>query len=647
MKSGAFAAMEGSFLLALAQGFSALPMPSLADCVLTCSSGTSAQCDACVPESLKDVARHHMPLTASFLVDWVTRAEEGSPAAALRTSAGYADLLMSAHADADSDADGALSVAEIGSLRRSCPTTNNFALCEIESAVTIKIKCILECVADLLDCIVHPFRCASNFIRSIPVGANHIALGYFLDFVATGLAGTYPKAWCPNGVLGCTEKQDFWGPGTTSVMGWSNVADLLRANAQKEWAGEWWRGNELGFLINDAYFWTEEQSSEAYINPMSIALGSTPRQHAAVRPVFEAMFTLGARGGSSAAGAEVVVRAMVKDFFAAKRQSGALSVQGDLTILVHRILMKVAFNEDTTDEAAAAFVKTQGAVVALATLAQILPKSLYFKMKGTLDDVRVYRAAYTQKIRQTYAGLLPSDAECAPSASCAAQAGAGTFDALYAAGGLSVPTNLASGIALLYDESTANSLGFPQRSYTKDEAMRYFWENTRLFAPVVGFPHWEPRPTCAGQTAAQTAALMKPAGQSEACPLGRPSPLTGYPDVDQYGNGPRARVVGNLALANQDPAIWGADAAQFRIRPLSDYHAYGIGFADLATDENGKASGGNGRNRNCPGKDLALLIGQVFFEEFKQGAWEVSKGTARIKPIGPVWSSTFTLRPKL
>ncbi len=31
---------------------------------------------------------------------------------------------------------------------------------------------------------------------------------------------------------------------------------------------------------------------------------------------------------------------------------------------------------------------------------------------------------------------------------------------------------------------------------------------------------------------------MKPAGQSEACPLGRPSPLTGYPDVDQYGNGP-------------------------------------------------------------------------------------------------------------
>lgn len=69
--------------------------------------------------------------------------------------------------------------------------------------------------------------------------------------VATGLAGTYPKAWCPNGVLGCTEKQDFWGPGTTSVMGWSNVADLLRANAQKEWAGEWWRGNELGFLIND------------------------------------------------------------------------------------------------------------------------------------------------------------------------------------------------------------------------------------------------------------------------------------------------------------------------------------------------------------------------------------------------------------
>lgn len=212
MKSGPFAAMVGSFLLALAQGFSALPLPSLADCVLTCSSGTSAECDACVPESLKDVARYHMPLTASFLVDWVTRAEEGSPAAALRTSAGYADLLMSAHADADSDADGALSVAEIGSLRRSCPTTNNFALCEIKSAVTIKIKCILECVADLLgelspvgtceamgtaavrpgphpdatpahsDCIVHPFRCASNFIRSIPVGANHIALGYFLDF---------------------------------------------------------------------------------------------------------------------------------------------------------------------------------------------------------------------------------------------------------------------------------------------------------------------------------------------------------------------------------------------------------------------------------------------------------------------------------
>lgn len=24
--------------------------------------------------------------------------------------------------------------------------------------------------------------------------------------------------------------------------------------------------------------------------------------------------------------------------------------------------------------------------------------------------------------------------------------------------------------------------------------MRYFWENTRLFAPVVGFPHWVSTP---------------------------------------------------------------------------------------------------------------------------------------------------------
>merc|ERR1711920_613029 len=73
------------------------------------------------------------------------------------------------------------------------------------------------------------------------------------------------------------------------------------------------------------------------------------------------------------------------------------------------------------------------------------------------------------------------------------------------------------------------------------------------------------------------------------------------------------------ALAMRDPEVWGANAEEFIVRPLADYEAYGgVGFAQMAKDE--AVADGN-MNRNCPGQDLSLIMGKIFFETFDKSAW--------------------------
>jgi len=458
--------------------------------------------------------------------------------------------------------------------------------------------------------------------RTVQVGANGVTLGYIVDMSQLLLPGaSYTKAWCDGNLVDCHVKYNYPGQGTTSIMGWDDVYNMGALTPEKVWSGEWWRGNELGFIINNPFFW----SLPNVINPMSIQLGSLPMQYSMVRPIAEAMFDIGSPGSESYSRAESITRRWIGQFLASRQ---TFSVGGtDINALVHQILNEYCFNRIVSWEYAQAFVEVQQKVTAMATLSQILPAFLYARVLGARrSHLAAYVDEYTALLEQQYSGLL-SGKDCSPSESCARQAAFMVWDGMYAAGGLSVPSAINTGLGVLYSTDASNP--FLGGAYAKSQAAQFYWESLRYFPPVVGFPHWEVPPTCAGLSAEQTLALRAPEGRSRACPFGAGT-ATGYPAVNQYKGG--ARVVPNLALAQRDPLKWGPDAGQFVLRDLQTYDHNSVGFAEMAV--NAKVANGT-MNMVCPGKSLALVIGSIFFELFDRTAWRASTTAIKFKGVTP------------
>merc|ERR1719401_463619 len=256
-------------------------------------------------------------------------------------------------------------------------------------------------------------------------------------------------------------------------------------------------------------------------------------------------------------------------------------------------------------------------------------------MRGIRDGVTDYVQKYAEISQRLFPEL--NDEDCAPTRSCALQLGSAVWDAVSAAGGLSVPSAVGTGLAVLF--STHGNNPFSAGTYKKSQALNFYWENVRFFAPVVGFPAWQKRPTCAGLTEWETQQLQQPGGGTKACPLGRNRHFTGHPKVNQYQGG--VRVVPALALAQRDPRRWGEDANEFKIRSISSYIKNSVGFAEMAED----ASVQDGNNdRSCPGKDLGLMIGESFFKHFDASRWRVEGNSEDIEfKTGPGYFSEFTL----
>lgn len=236
--------------------------------------------------------------------------------------------------------------------------------------------------------------------------------------------------------------------------------------------------------------------------------------------------------------------------------------------------------------------------------------------------------------------------DCSPTPTCSLQLASGLWDAFYAAGGLSLPGILQSGLAIVYSSSRTNPR--PNFVIPKGKELNFVWECLRFIPPVYGFPHWEPRPACVGLSVEQTLALNKSQGQTAACPEQSVDANTGFPPVNQWCNGPDGRPCGKrvllmLAAAQHDPKVWGPTADEFVLRPLADYNNYSVGFAEMAEDSrinNGLS------DRSCPGKDLALKVGQIFWEEFDVSAWTPVDSDIAIDPDDPlVQIPSFALKP--
>lgn len=468
--------------------------------------------------------------------------------------------------------------------------------------------------------------CVKSLIDTIgasPIGVNGVPLSYAIDMVSIPAAGDYVNAWCSGNLADCNTRSNFPGQNTTSIMDWESVWKIGSETPKMQWSGQWWRGNELGFIINNPYFW-----SGSGINPFSNILGILPSQHAAIRSVMERMF------GTGTHGLQAMVDEYIEEFLKEKAQVG-LVVSDDLKELVYRVLNRAALNRSVSVDSAKEFVSLQAQVTALGTVSQLFPASLYSFLEPIRTRITEYIDEYEPLVDALYGEELSKE-DCSPSPSCSRLVASMLFDTLYSAGGLSVPTTMSTGLGVLFSKDESNP--FPQASYPVDQALEFYWENVRYFAPVVGFPHWETRPTCAGRTVAETSALNAPQGQTKACPLG-PVVTQGYPAVNQYQGG--VRVVPNMALAQRDPRVWGPDGNKFVIRPLAAYKK-SVGFAEMAVDstvEHGRM------NRVCPGKTLALMIGSSFFTIFDKSSW----AEPRI-PItfgsGPTYVGSFTLSSK-
>jgi hypothetical protein len=442
------------------------------------------------------------------------------------------------------------------------------------------------------------------------VGAHGLPASYMVDMLSLKLPGnTYTKAWCDSETTqGCTQKKDFPGIGTTSFMSWEEVTKQGGELPRKQNNGEVWRGNELGFIISNPYFWQD-------VDPKGLVLGATVKQHKVVRPIIDRIFGAEAQARWSTA----QVRASIDAFFTSRGAAGTLNVQGDIKAWTHQLLYSIAFGQDISFAEAQRFVGVQGKLTTFTTISQLFPAEIFGQeeFRGTNVKAAIYSALGAEAIRKDLKGFfdayLPlvqdvygsdlAGKDCSPSPSCAHQLASALLDTFATAGGLSVPGALSTALGVLY--STADSNPAPGLTYNPaTQSAALFYESMRMFAPVVGFPFWTTAPT--------------PATTRFDC--------NGSPCANQYAGG--SRTVLNLALAQRDHARWGGDAEKFTLKSMAEYHSNNVGFAEMAEDN---TVAGGAMNRNCPAKELAVYIGTQFFKKFDRAGWKLSPAQSAIQ----------------
>eukprot|EP00171_Calliarthron_tuberculosum_P011132 IDg11132t1 len=328
---------------------------------------------------------------------------------------------------------------------------------------------------------------------------------------------------------------------------------------------------------------------------MVVALGISPKQHAAIRPIFNRAFDI---RGDRFASVQSYVEKTVKELFARRAEEGALT-HTDIKVWFHKVINKITFDREVDDAYCLRFIGMQGKMLTTQIISQIVPKRMYgmdpLKIAPTRREVIGFVDEYKALIKEQYADLL-KDQDCSPSVSCEDQAAYGIFDAFLAAGGVSLPGTILQTLAVVFSKDKSNPAGKPV-TYAAEEALQIYWEAIRMFPPVVVLPYWSPRPKCAGLSVAETSALNAPDGKTAPCPLGKPDKHTGYPPVNQYG--------------------------------------------DEAAVDNSVAGGR--MNRNCPGKALALLMGKTFLEMFRPSDWSVDHSKPIKINMGGPYVADFTM----
>lgn len=467
---------------------------------------------------------------------------------------------------------------------------------------------------------VWPNTCREDFhkcLARLPLGANNVPFGYLVM-----------SSWSLPSYINLTGIP-------TSSYDYQLIVSEGHRMPEKFFSGEWWRGNELGGAVNNPYYW-----SGVEIWPMPIGMGITEQQRSAVRKFVEEAFAAPTDRGW--------IRAGLRQFFKERAEAGELNVMEDVSIWVHQVLMNTTLNWMVDYAYAKEFVKVQSNFFTYGTVSQVAPKSTYstlgrfLKMPQTRDAIAAYVRAYLPIVEERWGQKL-ANADCSPSKSRTVQLASMLLDGLLSTGGHFLPYGIRSGLAVLFSTSSSNP-GNGQGELVAGHELEFFWECLRMIPPALGIPYWrETRPTCVGMTAEETQELTEYKGRTFACPKLDKNLWTGYPPVNQWDGG--HRYVLGILLGQQDPHVWGEGAdSTFRVRPLQEYEKLSVGFNEMAT--NYGVNGGRS-NRNCPAKELALLLGKLFFEEFDVSAWEAKDANIHIDSRGAASRvQPFTLLPR-
>lgn len=469
--------------------------------------------------------------------------------------------------------------------------------------------------------------------KTIVAGSLNLPLAYIKDLVLEifGKNQTWPHLICGQGQNFCKHSKDWPGPSVRVIGSHAGASAIARLLPQKTWHGEWWRGSELALwvLFPNLHYQTDDQGSPL-INPPSIALGTLPKQHVVTRKLFSRMVDMSTWPQHKVDSVTQLVESSAKHLIDDCLRDGRLTGT-NISVWFQQTIHNVIFGVNISEQYAEEFASIGAVYVPASVMSYGLPKIALnrdpFKVKLLQARAKPFLKSLRDWISTEFEDVY-KDADCSPSKSCLDQAVFGTFDMLQFAGGLSVPSSLMTALALLYSTDDLNPArksmdeGF---SYAPGEEMQFYWESIRFFVPVDDVPFWDVRPLCPHLNRNQTDALNKRDGKTEACPLGAANNQTGFPEMNGYKGGHRWLIC--LALAMQDPDVWGADAHQFRLRSVEEYNRQSVAFLEPSSDEN-IANGLN--DRSCPGRSLALLMARAFLVAFNKEDWDVSPNS----PIG-------------
>jgi len=367
------------------------------------------------------------------------------------------------------------------------------------------------------------------------------------------------------------------------------VAEQLAQVPMMELTGQINRQGDLGYFIFNDYVWEDDWKT--------FPIGADLEDHRLGRPIIDAV-----AGKDSMAWSTDMIRERAQEFF----QDRNSFTQADLTAWNHKLQHKIFFDMDLTDDDEAAFAeyKSQSFILSL------MPKTLVSMLEPWVSEIGAVKTMreeilldYQKAMDMDERGLYPRITDSRDKKFVADL----FLTALTSAGGLSVPTLMGIGFAILHGAEAYGSVVMPEWQdfeLTNHNIEQFMLECVRRFPAVVGFPWWD------GETA-------------------------------------QSRTVLNIATALRDPRAWDAPK-DFRLRPLREYHEkletgskIGVAWAQQAKGKYGLTL----NSRGCPGQHLSMVIMTEMMRAYmeSQDQWAVAGGGAVQITEGPCAAGDYTL----